>query len=119
MKFKLIAIFITILFMAATLTTNVSAATLQITTISAFPGAQGFGTKTRGAYGGSTNPVIYKVTNLNAYGSGSLGYGLADMSEPRIIIFEVSGTIELTSWIRVDNPYVTVAGQTAPSPVLH
>jgi len=116
MKFKLVAIFISILFIAATLTTTVTAATLKISTIPAFPGAQGFGTKTRGAYGGGTDPVIYKVTNLNAYGAGSLGYGLADISEPRVIIFEVSGTIELTNWIRVDNPYVIVAGQTAPSP---
>ena len=37
-----------------------------------FPGAHGFGTDTRAAYGGSSNPTVYRVTNLNSSGSGSL-----------------------------------------------
>jgi len=116
MKFKLVSLFICIFLIAATLTATGAMITLKNSALPIFPGAEGFGTKTRGAYGGSTNPVIYKVTNLNAGGSGSLRAGLEDTVGPRIIIFEVSGTIELNGYIWVDNPYVTVAGQTAPSP---
>ena len=88
-----------------------------------FPGAQGFGTDTKAAYGLAprTNPTIYKVTSLSADPnvSGTLGYAL-QQSGPRVVIFEVSGTIDGTAsgvdewWIK--NPYLTVAGQTAPSP---
>ena len=76
-----------------------------------FPGAQGFGTETRAGRGGK----IIKVTNLNDSGSGSLRAALT-ASGPRIVVFEVSGTIFLLSKIRIYNPYFTVAGQTAPSP---
>lgn len=76
---------------------------------------EGFGTYTRGAYSGSKAPAIYSVTNLNNSGIGSLRYGM-EAAYPRIIVFEISGTITLTSYIWVDNPYLTVAGQTAPSP---
>lgn len=59
---------------------------------------------------------ILKVTNLNASGSGSLKAAL-EASGPRLIVFEVSGVIDLGgAKITVTNPYVTVAGQTAPSP---
>jgi len=87
-----------------------------------FPGAEGFGTNTRAAYGGINNPVIYRVTNLNNNGPGSLREALT-ASEPRVIIFEVSGYIDLLPdpydsrfSIFVKNPYLYVAGQTAPSP---
>ena len=76
-----------------------------------FPGAQGFGTETPAGRGGK----IIKVTNLNDSGSGSLRAALT-ASGPRIVVFEVSGTISLANKIRVYNPYLTVAGQTAPSP---
>ena len=64
----------------------------------------------------STN--ICKVTNLRDSGAGSLRYCIEDAPAPKIIIFEVSGNIELQSNIRFeeDDSYTTVAGQTAPSP---
>jgi hypothetical protein len=75
------------------------------------PGAVGFGAKAIGGRGGS----IVHVTNTKAFGAGSLAVALA-ASGPRIIVFDVSGTITLTRPLRVTNPYFYIAGQTAPSP---
>src|SRR3989338_2220451 len=79
--------------------------------IPVFPGCEGYGCETKGGRGGQ----VIKVTNLNDAGPGSLRAAL-EASGPRIIVFETSGTITLTSRIIVVNPYFTVAGQTAQSP---
>ena len=75
------------------------------------PHYQGYGVNTPGGRGGS----ILKVTNLNDRGPGSLRAAM-EARGPRIVIFEVSGTISLSEPIYVTSPFLTVAGQTAPSP---
>lgn len=75
----------------------------------AFPGAEGSGALAKGGRGGN----ICAVTNLNDSGPGSLR-SCVDMSGPRMVIFRVSGNIVLKSRLRIRNPYITIAGQTAP-----
>ncbi len=77
--------------------------------IPAFPGAEGAGQFTKGGRGG----VIIEVTNLNDSGPGSLRAAV-DTYGPRIVVFRVSGTIQLLSDLNIRFPYITIAGQTAP-----
>jgi hypothetical protein len=76
---------------------------------SAFPGAEGFGANSAGGRGGS----VIEVTNLNDRGSGSLREAV-ESTGPRIVVFRISGTIALKTILKITNPYITIAGQTAP-----
>lgn len=80
----------------------------------AFPGAQGFGTETTGGRGG---PVLV-VTNLNASGAGSFRQAMLTPG-PRIIVFRVSGVIDLGGDVALQEAHsnVTVLGQSSPGGV--
>lgn len=78
----------------------------------AFPGAAGWAAHTLGGRGGK----ILRVTTLAAEGPGSLTEAV-HAKGPRIVVFEVGGSIDLgEKTLHIDEPFLTIAGQTAPSP---
>jgi hypothetical protein len=85
------------------------AASYPLYALPAFPGAEGFGARSIGGRGGR----VFKVTNLNDEGPGSLRVAV-EANCPRMVVFDVSGTIELRSGLTIKHPYITLAGQTAP-----
>lgn len=75
----------------------------------AFPGAEGYGAYAQGGRGG----CVLFVTNLNDSGPGSLRQAI-DSKGPRTVIFRVGGVIELKKPLQIREPFITIAGQTAP-----
>lgn len=80
----------------------------------AFPTAEGYGRYATGGRGG----VVYHVTSLSDDPAnpqpGTLRYGITRISGPRTIVFDISGIIALKDRLVCSDPYITVAGQTAP-----
>ena len=86
---------------------NLIVGTLQ-TNISAFPGALGFGA---GATGARISGSVYHVTTLADSGTGSFRDAVSHSG--RFIVFDVGGTITLSSVVSCSSG-LTIAGQTAP-----
>ena len=77
----------------------------------AFPEAEAYGRYAIGGRGGR----VYHVTSLSGgEEEGTLLYGLTKIDEPRYIVFDVSGIIELDFSSHFTKPYAYIAGQTAP-----
>src|SRR4051794_36736203 len=76
--------------------------------ILAFPGAEGAGAYATGGRGGS----VYRVTNLDRSGPGSLADAVSRPN--RIVVFAVSGTIDLggvpgkRGKLVIDQPHITI-----------
>lgn len=81
----------------------------------AFPGAEGYGQYASGGRGTPQSPTtVFIVSNLTDINSpGSLRYALQVPAQHRTVVFRISGTIHLTSRLRIPGN-TTVAGQTAP-----
>ena len=91
---------------------------LNVATISsaqqpAFPGAQGGGAAAAGGRGGA----VLEVTTLDDSGPGSLR-ACIDAKGPRTCIFRVAGLITQKSDLTANNPFLTIAGQTAPGEII-
>ncbi|HRK31288.1 MAG TPA: hypothetical protein PLD59_09440 [Tepidisphaeraceae bacterium] len=83
-------------------------AAAKVPSAPAFPGAEGFGAGATGGRGGET----YQVTNLNDDGPGSLRDAVSKPN--RIVVFCISGTINLKSRLTISQRNITIAGQSAP-----
>ena len=83
--------------------------------IPAFPGAEGFGADTPGGRGGT----VWLVTTLEDYGEGEAAIDgslrqAIEAEGARMILFRVAGYIDLKRPLVIGNPYLTIAGQSAP-----
>jgi hypothetical protein len=81
------------------------------------PHYQGYGVNTPGGRGGE----VCRVTSLDdgvwPPAPGTIRYCVEASTGPRFVIFETSGTIRLDQGpLYIRSPYITIAGQTAPSP---
>ena len=76
----------------------------------AFEGADGGGKYTVGGRGGK----VYVVTSLEDNDEeGTLRHAV-EAKGPRIVRFAVSGDIHLKSTLKIEDPYISILGQTAP-----
>ncbi len=104
------------------------------TALPAFPGADGAAGTVTGGRGGDVYHVTLLDTDSSDMRPGTLRYGLSNLTGPRTIVFDVSGVFFLgrtavTGWDANGNGWdtasrlnlpasVTIAGQTAPGPVI-
>jgi hypothetical protein len=84
----------------------------------AAPHLLGFGTLTVGGSGRHITPpstTVITVSSLADRGRGTLRECI-EFDQPRTCIFTVGGEIILKTPLRIRHPYITIAGQSAPSP---
>jgi len=82
------------------------------------PNYQGYGVNTPGGRGGSVQRVTHLNDTLDPSSPSWAGSLRKAVTTPgaRFVIFEVSGTISLVSTLIITEPFLTIAGQSAPSP---
>lgn len=87
-----------------------------------FPGAVGFGTDTPAGRNGKIVRVTNLLDDVKNPPKGSLRHAVEKITGPRVVIFDVSGVIDLKGNIVIrddghgEHGYLTIAGQTAPFP---
>ncbi len=94
---------------------NDTSATEELKQTKAFPTAEGGGMYTSGARGAiedNKDIEVYHVTNLNDSGAGSFRDAVSKGN--RIIVFDVSGMIDLDTKVSIAKDNITILGQTAP-----
>lgn len=96
-----------------TLTNKTVSDTTVVKKLPVFPGAVGFGTHTKAGRGGRVIEVTTLEDGEGEGPEGSLRRAL-EADGPRIIVFKVGGTIKLKDALYIRNPYITIAGHTAP-----
>jgi len=83
---------------------------VSLTTSSNGNGYSGWGASTPGGYG----QPVYHVTTLADSGSGSFRDAVSQGN--RYVVFDVAGTINLSSVVGIGGSFLTVDGLSAPSP---
>lgn len=81
--------------------------------VKAFEGAEGFGAYSSGGRGGEVIKVTDLSDNVRNPAPGSLRWAL-EQHGPRIVEFDIEGTITLEKPLVITNPFITVDGSTAP-----
>jgi len=79
----------------------------------AFPGAAGFGAESRGGKGGAVLMVTRLDDDARKPQPGMFRWAVAQKG-PRIVKFQIAGTIELKSTVSIREPFLTIDGQDAP-----
>ncbi len=83
----------------------------------AFDGAMGFGKYTRGGNDGKVLVVSTLEDNAKHPVKGSLRWAVKQ-DYPRLVVFAVSGVIQLEDTLEIKHPHITIAGQTSPGGIV-